>query len=332
MQGALTGAGRGATCSSRVTRYRISLFGLCVWLGLGPGLTACRQGSDENLGLGPGPGPGMTGRAETPVELGGLDQPGRLEAVLAAGAEGIERKLGPHQRQQTTKLVVRSGERSDTLEEFWRTEFDARGALHAVHETSRDEGLEWYLVNGDLFVRPRHGRFVKRHPQGDEVGRTRDEQSRPLAGYLAVLGRFATREEKAVRIGERPAVRVLLRLDPNPTPPGEEESARAWRRSLRVQALDGTVTLDAASGAVLDAHLEATYSFQQAPSQAPRPGETAGAKGREIAVQLAYRSLTRQGGVSPIMPPSDALPGLARPRPLMDRAMLLEGLVPTRGE
>jgi hypothetical protein len=326
MQGALTGAGRGATCSSRVTRYRISLFGLSLFFGLGLG--ACRHGSDENLGV--------AGRAETPVELGGLDQPGRLEAVLAAGAEGIERKLGPHQRQQTTRLVVRSGERSDTLEEFWRTELDARGALHAVHETSRDEGLEWYLVDGDLFVRPRHGRFVKRHPQGDEVSRTRDEQSRPLAGYLAVLGRFATREEKAVRIGERPAVRVLLRLDPNPASPGEEESARAWRRSVRVQSLDGTVTLDAASGAVLDARLEANYSFQQAvqqaPQQAPQQEGTAGAKGREITVQLAYRSLTRQGGVSPIMAPSDALPSLTRPRPLMDRAMLLEGLVPTRGE
>lgn len=307
-----------------MTRSCISLLGLALCLGLG----ACRQGSDENLGV--------AGRAETPVELGGLDQPGRLEAVLSAGAEGIDRKLGPYQRQQTTKLVVRSGERNDTLEEFWRTELDAHGALHAVHETSRDEGFEWSLVDGALWVRPRHGRFVKRHPQGDEVSRMRDEQSRPLAGYLAVLGRFATREEKSVLIGERPAVRVLLRLAPHPAPPGEEEPAQAWRRGLRVQALDGAVTLDAASGAVLDARLEASYSFLQAPQhtlpQAPQPDGTAGAKGREVAVQLAYRSLIRQGGVSPIIAPSDALPGLARPRPLMDRAMLLEGLVPTRGE
>lgn len=308
--GALTAPGRGATCSSRVTRYCISLLGLALLFG------ACRQGSDENLGV--------AGRSDAPLELAGLDQPGRLEAVLAAGSEGIERKLGPHQRQQTTKLVVRSGDRSDTLEEFWRTEFDTRGALHAVHETSRDEGIEWYLVDGDFFVRPRHGRFVRRHPQGDEVGRARDEQSRTLAGYLAVLGRFATREEKAVRVGERPATRVLLRLDPHPAPPAEAEPARAWRRSLRVQALEGTVTIDTASGAVLDAHLEATYSFL-------REG-AAGEKGREIAVQIAYRSLTRPGSISPIMAPSDALPGLARPRPLLDRAALLEGLVPTRGE
>ncbi|HEX2571197.1 MAG TPA: hypothetical protein VH877_16690 [Polyangia bacterium] len=293
-----------------MTRYRISLLGLALLLG------ACRQGSDENLGV--------AGRSDAPLDLTGLDQPGRLEAVLAAEAEGVERKLGPHQRQQTTKLVVRSGERSDTLEEFWRTEFDARGALHAVHETSRDEGIEWYLVGGDLFVRPRHGRFVRRHPQGDEVSRARDEQSRALAGYLGVLGRFATREEKPMRIGDRPAVRVTLRLDPQAAPSTEEDPARAWRRSLHVQALDGTVTLDAASGAVLEAHLEANYSFL-------REG-AAGDKGREISVQLAYRSLTRQGGVAPLAAPSDALPALARPRPLLDRATLLEGLVPTRGE
>jgi hypothetical protein len=290
-----------------VTHYRISL--LCLALLLG----ACRRDNDENLGV--------AGRTETPLELGGLGQPGRLEAVLAAGAEGVARKLGPHQRQQTTKLVMRSGERSETLEEFWRSEMDAQGAFHAVHETSRDEGIEWYVVGGDFFVRPRHGRFVRRRPQGDEVSRARDDESRVLAGYLAVLGRFAVREEESV--GTQPAVRVRLRLDPKPAATEDKEPGQAWRRTLRVQALEGTVTIDAASGAVLEAHLEATYSFL-------REG-AAGEKGREITVQLTYRSMTRRGGVTPIAAPPDALSGLVRPRPQLDRAALLEGLVPTRG-
>ena len=253
------------------------------------------------------------------MDLARLGQAGGLEAALAAPAAQVELALGAHLRQDSAHFTLQTATtdgRKDELDETWRTEVDDAGAIHAIHDNSHDYGREWYAVSGKLYVRLRHGKLVRRDPQGEEVERLRDEQAGALAGYLAVLGRFAAREVQPATVLGRPARRVKLTLAPAAAALTDEDPAHAWRRGVRVSALDGAATLDDASGALVEARLDATYTL--------RRGD------KEIAVTLAYRSNTTLGHVARVAAPTENLADLERARPLLDRAALLEGLLPGR--
>ena len=270
---------------------------------------ACGKGGDENLGLSSRPA------VEAAIDLAGIARPGALEAALAVPAAIVDKRLGPHARTQTLALTLASGDSKESFDERWQSELDAGGHVHLLHETSRDQGMEYLALDGKLFVRPRHARWVGRDAEGDEVERLQATHAGTLGGELAVLGRFAARAEAATTVGGRSAVRVRLSRAPSPAAwKSDGEAAHAWRASLAVSALEGEAVIDAASGALLSAKLDASYRFTR--------------DGKQVDVTLAYRSETHVGATAAIAAPDDALASLKRPRPMVDRATLLEGLVP----
>ena len=272
-------------------------------------LAGCRREGDENLGL-------ASRRRAAAVDVRALDRPGELEKSLALPSTEVEKGLGAHRLAASTKLALSAGTFSDTLEETFHLELDGKGGVHLLRENSHGTGNEAIAAGGQLYVRPRYGRFVRRAPEGDEVERLRDETQGLGAGYLAVLGRFATRTDGgAGDFHGRPVRKVTLALATTPGPFEDADPAHAWRKTIEVSALEGEVWIDAATGAPLHATLEAKYKGLR--------------DGKPIAVALHHQAdVEAIGAVAPIAAPADALPSPARARPLLDKQALLEGLAP----
>ncbi len=268
-------------------------------------VAGCGHRGDENLGLGRA--------APAAVDVRALARPGELEKAAALPSTEIARRIGAHRFAGTTKLTIGSGEARDELEETFRLDVDAGGASHLVHDNSHGYGSEAVAAGGSYYVRPRWGRFVRRSPEGDEVERARDEVEGVFGGYLAVLGRFAARSlDGEAEVAGRRALKVKLALAPSPARFTDGDPAHAWRRDLQVSALDGEVDVDAATGAPLAERLTARYTAMRG--------------ARPIEVALAF-----SGGVEPGAPtvnaPPDAVDAPSRPRPLVERQQLLDGLV-----
>ncbi len=121
----------------------------------------------------------------------------------------------------------------------------------------------------------------------------------------------------AVEIAGRRGARLALSASASPASespsqdPHGEDPARRWRETVRVRAIDGEVVLDAASGALLAARFSAAYTFE-------RDG-----KG-PFVVNVTYNMTT----VAPraIAPPEEFVADPSRPRPMLDRQALLDGL------
>ena len=276
----------------------------------------CKRDSDERLGL--------DDKKLHEFDPESLASGAELEKAVSISTEDAAKKLGAYKLVQSAKLQLASGEAKDALDETWVMSIDGKGGTALLHENSHDYGFETVILGGQIYVKPRYGRFVRRPIEGDEVERARDEHEGALASWLAVLGRFADRKDGGAtsHLG-RPAHKVILSLASSPSRLRDKEPAHQWRRSVRVSALSGEVIVDDASGAPLKAQLDAAYTT---PRAVATEGETP--KGpAEVSVTLAFHSVVEDlGAVPAVEAPADATSAL-RPRPLLDKQVLLDGLV-----
>jgi hypothetical protein len=273
-------------------------------------LAACHASGGENLGLGAQRAPSINVRR--------LADPEELLRALALPGRELDRSLGAHRLVASSTLTVTPpGRPAEKLEQQVRLDSDGAGALHLVKESSAGGGLEAVLAGGQLYVRPRYGRFVEHRPEGDEVERLRALAEGAGAGTLGVLARWLEVREAGhapATPGGRDAVRLQLAaraapLEAAPT----DQPAHAWRERMQVSALTGEVALDAASGAPLSLTLQAAYTFTREQTQEP------------IAVAVELRQ--NVAPAEPVVAPADAAPAPRRVRPLLDRQELLDGLV-----
>jgi len=281
---------------------------LAVAVGLSAALSAagCSRTGDENLGLKGKPG-------TFTVDVAQLARPGELVRAAFMPSREIDQRLGPHRIESRATLKVEPpGKPAESLDETWQLDSDAQGAFRAVHESSRGYGYEAALVGGELYVRPRWGKFVKRKPEGDEADRLRAAVETAGSEYLKLLERFiVVREDGRTQVHGRSAVKLKLAASPSPTAaPAEAEPGKKWRESMAVRYIEGDAYVDAASGALLGLHLDAAYSFVREKSP--------------FVVTVSFK----QTAASPetIVAPADAIDSPHRTRPMLDRAELLEGL------
>lgn len=307
------GDGGGRHC--RVNRL---VLGVVLAAAAAPG---CRRDADERLGL-------AEKRVAQPFDPAELASGAELERAVAVPAAEVAARLKSFRLVESAELTLAARDTRDTLTESWTLETDARGGVHVVTENSHGYGQETLAVDGGVYTRPRYGRFARHAPEGDEVERAQGGVQGVLAGYLAVLGRFAARKDEGeVTVAGRPARRVRLSLSPSPGRFRDEDPAHAWRRTVKVTELAGVVDVDRECGAPLAAELSAAYTAEQRlparGGEAPRPAQTS-----EVAVRLAFRaSVDQVGALPPLVAPEGAMPSVTRSRPLVDRQVLLEGLV-----
>jgi hypothetical protein len=278
-----------------------------VWLLLL--IAGCSRTGQENFGIaGTRPAP--------PIDVQNLARPAEVVRALAMPGAELDRYLGARHFEATSSIKIEpAGQPVQQLDETYRLDSDGRGALHLLHDNAHAQGMEAVLVGGELYVRPRYGKFIHRKPEGDEVERLRALVEGVAGDYVTMLERWLSVSEAGrTEVSGRPAVRLKLTAAPTAaSAPAEVEKGKKWRDTVQVRYIDGELTLDAKSGAPLAARLAASYSFVRPGSSSP------------VAITLSYKQTS--GPAAPIAAPDDAVPMPKRPRPLLDRQTLLDGLV-----
>jgi hypothetical protein len=188
-----------------------------------------------------------------------------------------------------------------------------------VRNNSRDEGMEAWWTGGQLAVRLRYGKPVRRRPEGNEIDRLREDIFGAPGAYYDVVERFADLQPggPTQQLG-RPArlVQVRLRGTPRPAAP-EPEPGRKWRSQVQVQALTGQVGVDEKTGVPLFVELRARYTYSKGNARA------------EVDMQVR-RELAEIGAVANVAPPTDAIDSPTRTRYEVEKRELLDGLAADR--
>ena len=248
--------------------------------------------------------------------------PTRVDAERA-GKEGGELLRAAHVPHQTLlsavgahKLVVHSklkvsGEQVESLDEDTTLEVAADGSFHLLHQNTKDYGQDVVLAGGAMYVRPRYGQYLKRPPEPGESERLRDEAYGTLGAYLDVVG-FAleTRGGEAVTAAGRPALKVTIAQGGGkPARVPDDHPERKWRESVKPAAIEGSVTIDSATGAPLAADVHVRYQHDRA--------------GAAVDTELTLQ-LTVAPGAAVAAPPAGAFVDVpVRERPVLERDQLL---------
>ncbi len=267
-------------------------------------LCACGRHGDENLGLSSG------GSAN--IDVAKLTQPEELVRALSLSGRALDERLGAHKMNATATLKLALPDRQAVLEETFAVESDGRGGVHLVHDNSRGNGFEAVALADQLYVKPRYGKFVKRKIEADELERLRTTAEATAASDLRLVERFVqVREAGTASVAGHAGVKLSLSARPTPDAKVvETESGKKWRETVDVRYIDGDVVLDAKSGAPLSVRLDTQYTFVR--------------DGKPVQATLAYKQTTA-AATGAVAAPADFVT-LGRPRPMLDRQQLLEGL------
>ena len=272
---------------------------LCLLLVGLWGICAC--GKVERRAA-PAPAASPGGPADAAAELQSAAQKRIPEAHRVAGASHV--------------VVSEGGQPLETLDEQTLVERDARGVLHAVYTNSRDQGREIFSAGDTVWVRPRYGKFHRRSPaEPGEAERVAAEIGSVFASHLEVCAPvLAGKDAGTATVAGRPARRLLLGRGTPRTMAKQTAPQRAWREGATVDALEGEVLLDAATGAVLLGRLAARVGFER--------------DGRRLEMTLASTQEVLAVGAVIVLPPADEHSSTtpSRSTEFEDRESLLSGL------
>ncbi len=235
-----------------------------------------------------------------------------VQAALAAPRDG----LGAHvlSGERRTEVKRRDTTVEDIAESF-RLESDARGGLRVVHDLGgpKGDGMEAFVVGGELFVRPRFQTFVRRRPEQGEVERLRQLVEGVIAADVELLQPIVDGATATTRLG-RPCQRVLLKGSTGKHA-AECDAARRWREQVTVESLAGELVFDEATRALVEAKLDAVYHYPVA---------------ENVLQQVTVHHAETTAAGATIAAPPNAVATPERPRPMLDRQTLLDGLAPAR--
>jgi len=266
---------------------------------------------DENLGV-----VGAGGSAALDVQQ--LQKPEVLVTALRLSGAERDRALGAHRRSiKQTLHIEPAGRPAEDLVLESTLISDGKGAFHLIEDTGKTSGMEAVSTGGMVSIRPKDGQFVRRRPEPGELDRLRRTVEEPLAATLELLRpALAVERAGAADSDGRKGTRLVLRRSATPeAAPVETEPGRKWRQSVEVDSLSGELVVDA-SGVPLSARLDAVYRFRR----------------DALAVKVTVQHTESLGPAEPISAPANAVPPPERPRPMLDRQTLLDGLAPPRRE
>jgi hypothetical protein len=250
--------------------------------------------------------------ATDPAELArAMTQP--YTRVLAA--------LGPHTIAiKTSTLVDEAGKQVSDLTDETTIENGDKDTFRAVYANTADYGRETIFTGEKLFLRPRYQRWHGRAPEtvGEPV-EIRESfygavpATWDLVGYAAELT-----DRGVVQVAGRSGRKIEIKTSPGADKaPREALAQRKWREGRSIEALAGNVVVDADTGVVLSADLDAKIGFSR--------------DGRSFVMKVKLQStITNPGKAAQISAPPEgevvATPG--RMREVDDRDYLLQGIAP----
>jgi hypothetical protein len=213
---------------------------------------------------------------------------------------------------------------------------DDQGSWRLVELNDKDGGREIVLHGRELSVALRYGKMIRRAAEDPEPQRLLEEGvGAPFAAW-DLLRNVSTVDDfgEEVRAGRKAHVYKLTRSSRPPQPAVAIDAAdrRAWRQTLFAGNVDGTVAIDSATGAPLQADFRAQYSMRRpAGASAANGGSVPGAPRRsEDATPMhgaleVHASIEDIGRSPPITrPEAEDIP--SRQRTVPDEKALLGGL------
>jgi hypothetical protein len=254
--------------------------------------------------------------AQVTVARAAVDPSALLAAVQARHRDA---GLGAHRFHGTQRLVVtENGEIVEALDEDAVIEQAANGDLHATYTNSHEQGRELFGAGALVWVRQRYGKFHRRPPvEPDEAARAADDIYAAFGADVELVARAAAVSDGGTAtIGGRSARRVAIaKGGARTTVPAL--GAQAWRAAAEVEALDGAVALDAATGALLEGKLSARVAFTR--------------DGKRLTLQIdASHKIDDIGAAVAVEPPpaAESAPTPLRATDIEDREELLGGIAP----
>jgi hypothetical protein len=261
-------------------------------------------------------------RADTKIDVArAATEPGELGRALTRPFARIVTDLGAHRVTITTSTVVdEAGKPVSELTDEATLELGEQGAFHGVYTNSADYGREVIFAGSKLYLRPRYQRWHVRAPEtSSEPAEVRDTFYGALAATWDLVGYAAELTDRGVvSVAGRSGRKIEVKRSPSAErPPREALVQRKWREGRSVEALAGTVTIDADTGAPLAAELEAKVAFSR--------------DGRSFVMKVKLAMTVADiGKPATIAAPPEgevvATPG--RLREVDDRDTLLQGLAP----
>lgn len=229
--------------------------------------------------------------------------------------------LGAHTISIKTQTVVEeAGKSVSELGDESVLEIGDQGRFHGTYTNSADYGREAIFVGNKLYLRPRYQRWHVREPEvSSEPAEIRENFYAAIAATWDLVGYAAELTDRGVvQVAGRSGHKIEVKLSPSGAkPPREAVTQRKWREGRSVEALAGSVTLDADTGAPLAAELDAKVAFS-------RDGRSFVMK---VKLTAAVTSIGKPAAIA--APPEGevvATPG--RLREVDDRDTLLEGIAP----
>ena len=218
-----------------------------------------------------------------------------------------------------------------TLEETRSIAVDAAGRLQLASQNDHGTGVEAVLDQSFLYLRMRYAPYIRYKPEGDQVNRLRASAYESGAALLEAVAPYVrlSAPTEATVVG-LPAWRVSL--SQKDVPAGVREKGpsgplSAWRGTTAVDILEGTVTVDRQKGTLLTLRLHERFVATR-----PSAGNSATTERVQVEVDHQVQVVAIGAGVPAITPPAEWIDPPTRPRPMLDRQELLNGLLPGRPE
>lgn len=305
---------------------RAAGFAVLATLGLAStaALTACRRDAgvpDSELG-------------ELVIERPTKDHPidvalaardaAELGRAIATPHHRVAAALGPHRLLVRSQLTVtepaRAGRVVEDLSDETVLSYAGAKAWRGVLTNSADYGREVLYLAPELYLRARYQRWHQRLPTDErEPESLLDRFAETAAAYWDLLAPgIALTDRGATTVAGRAARKLGVGTAARPAKPASEPVAqRKWRETREVEAVEGEVTLDEQSGAVLALALRGTVRYQR--------------DGRTFAMKLSVDSQLADLGQAPPLTAPDAADVVQTPGRLHEvdeRDQLLEGIAP----
>jgi hypothetical protein len=218
---------------------------------LGLGLTGC-HGRDD---------------AANRAAVANLDQALNPTFLVAA----LRKLGGAHFRGVTRMSVTAAATTSneagwDTVTTTTDVWLDRGGNYRIVESNDQDGGREVVLFGHDLNVALRYGKMIRRKAQDPEPGRLLEEAvGGPWAGW-EVAGPYAIIKHSPVNVGggrKGEEYRVTKSERRHRKAPPLPQGIRHWRSGASVLELNGQMTVDAASSALLKSDFVVVFAAQR---------------------------------------------------------------------
>lgn len=258
--------------------------------------------------------------------LAALDQPHQV----------VREALGPHRLQVVTdtslvppssdgeeghpaldSAVVAEQSVHDELTLQWQPPDDAGDRLSLSQHNDHERGRDVVVIGETIHVRKAHRGWVHYPRDSDLLERWLDDAQRSVHDAIELaapgLSLQATTREGA---GLRGSTGVEITLDLAETIDDDVVTlgpTQAWRRDVTLEAVEGTVVLDAQTGAWISAEVDVRYRLP-------------GADGRPLSGHLHLRGTLEPDPKGTVSAPADSQPLPSRVRYDQEQRELLDGL------